>query len=66
MNEREFGANYFSMLSGVKDVISQNMAVTGRELGLNDEQLRKLIFSAQAAVDTVGGNAFNALSKSNL
>jgi hypothetical protein len=54
------------MLMGVKDVISQNMAVTGRELGLNDEQLRKLIFSAQAAVDTVGGNAFNALSKSSL
>jgi hypothetical protein len=64
MNDRQFGETYYSVLQTMKDSIEQNLVQVSRDTGLNSEQLRKVIFAAQASVDQIGGNAFNALIKS--
>lgn len=64
MNDKEFGKTYYSVLQSIKDSIEQNLVQISRETGLTPEQLRKATFAAQASVDQIGGNAFNALLKS--
>jgi len=64
MGQKEFGQTYFSVLSAIKDGIAGNLLEESGKLGLSKEQLSKLIYVTQSAVDTVGGGAFNALSKS--
>jgi hypothetical protein len=64
MSERKFGSTYFEVLNAIKDSIDLNIAVQGRQLGLDDEQIRSLISVAKDSVDNVGGSALKTLYKS--
>jgi hypothetical protein len=64
MNETLVGKTYFDILGSIKDQIANNLSTTCRDLNLDQETVRKLIFIAQATVDGTGGNALPVLMKS--
>ena len=64
MNETKIGQTYFDVLGSIKDQVANNLNVICRELNLDQEAVRKIIFVAQSTVDGAGGNALPALLKS--
>ena len=64
MNETKIGQTYFDVLGSIKDQVANNLNVVCRELNLDQEAVRKIIFVAQSTVDGTGGNALPALLKS--
>ncbi len=64
MNETKVGQSYFSIIGSIKDQTSSNLVEVCRELNMNDEAIRKLLFTVESTIETSGGNAFPALLKS--
>lgn len=64
MNEAKIGQTYFDALGSVKDQLANNLSVICKELNLDQDTARRLIFVAQSTVDGAGGNALPALLKS--
>jgi hypothetical protein len=64
MGQRELGQAYFNTLSAIKDKIASNLMEESGKIGLTKDQIRRIVFLAQASVDDVGGSAFTSLTKS--
>lgn len=64
MGQKEIGQAYFNALGAIKDKIAVNLLEESGKLGITKEQLRRLVFVAQASVDDVGGSAFTSITKS--
>ncbi len=64
MNQREFGQNYYAVLSAIKDSIAMNVGLELRRNNISADVAGKIIHAAQNSVDQIGGNAFDTLSKS--
>lgn len=64
MGQKELGQAYFNALGAIKDRLATNLLEESGKLGLDKEQLRRLVFVAQASVDDVGGSAFTSITKS--
>jgi hypothetical protein len=64
MNEQKFGQTYFEILGYIKDEIANNISQFSKQNNLDVETTKRLIFVAQATVDSAGGNAIPALLKS--
>lgn len=64
MNEQKFGKTYFEVLGYIKDEMANNILQFSKQNNLDLETTKKLIFIAQATIDSAGGNAVPALLKS--
>jgi hypothetical protein len=64
VNEQKLGQAYFEILGYIKDEIANNISQFSKQNNLDVETTKRLIFIAQATVDSSGGNAFPALLKS--
>lgn len=64
MNEQKLGQAYFEILGYIKDEIANNISQFSKQNNLDVETTKRLIFIAQATVDSSGGNAVPALLKS--
>jgi hypothetical protein len=64
VNEQKFGKTYFEVLGYIKDEMANNILQFSKQNNLDLETTKKLIFIAQATIDSAGGNAVPALLKS--
>lgn len=64
MNEVKLGQTYFDVLNTIKDQVANNLVEVTRNENISPELLRKLIYAAQATVESTGGNGLSAIIKS--
>jgi hypothetical protein len=64
MNEVKLGQTYFDVLNTIKDQIANNLVEVTRGENISPDVLRKLIYTAQATVESTGGNGLSAIIKS--
>jgi predicted kinase len=64
MDETKVGQTYFGVLGSIKDQVADNLSTVCKELNLDQDSIRKIIFVAQSTVDGAGGLALPALLKS--
>jgi hypothetical protein len=64
MNEVKLGQTYFDVLNTIKDQVANNLVEVTRNENISPELLRRLIYAAQATVESTGGNGLSAIIKS--
>jgi hypothetical protein len=64
MNEVKLGQTYFDVLNTIKDQVANNLVEITRDENISSDLLRKIIYAAQATVDSTGGNGLSAIIKS--
>jgi hypothetical protein len=64
MDEAKIGRAYYDVLGAIKAQVATNIVQVCREMNVDQETIRKLVFVAESTVESSGGNAFPAILKS--